>query len=274
MRQFNRVYKLEIGNKYQSIKIDNLAVSFSIEKTITSEPNAAKIEIYNLNKNNRNLLADGIFKFVRLEAGYNEAGLIYEGEIATAYTVRNDLDFISVLECGDGQSDYTKAQVYTTLKSGVKDSEIVNLCLKNMSSKGGAIDLPKDRALPRCKVLAGDVKDYITQVARNNDADWHILDGRVNVLPRDKILNNNEGFILSENTGLIGAPQKTDDGLKLQCLLNPRLNIGSLVRVESIMQEYSGDYKIVKITHNGDFTGDMWQSEIIATGGKFIKVQR
>lgn len=274
MRQFNRVYRLEIGNSTQSIVIDNLQISFSIEKTITDEPNTCKIEIYNLTASNRNLLANKVFNKVSLSAGYNEPRLIFTGEINSAHTTRQDLDFISVIECGDGQTDYTKSKIYATLKAGVKDSDIVNLCLKNMTSRQGAVDLPKDKALPRCKVLAGDVKEYLKHVALNNDADYHVLDGRLNVLPKNKVFDYSSGFELSQETGLIGAPEKTDDGLKIKCLLNPNLNIGSLVRVKSIMSEYDGDYKIQKLTHNGDFLGDTWESEIIATGGKYQKIDK
>ena len=149
------------------------------------------------------------------------------------------------------------------------------MCLKAMSSsKQGVVDLPKKKALPRCKVLSGDIKDYLKHVAKNNDANWHILDGNLNILPKNKILNDSEGFVLSEQTGLINSPEKTDDGLRVTCLLNPKLNIGSLVRIQSILSEYDGDYKITQLTHSGDFLNDTWQTELIAINGKFHKVEK
>ena len=147
MRQYGRRYRLEIGNRAQSIVIDNLAISFNIEKTISEEPNTSKIEIYNLNANNRNQIANKIFNQVKLFAGYDEPRLIFAGQITQAYTSRNDLDFITHIECGDGQNDYSKSRLYTTLKAGVKDSDVVNMCVKAMSSsKQGVVDLPKDKA--------------------------------------------------------------------------------------------------------------------------------
>ncbi|WP_169753524.1 phage protein [Campylobacter mucosalis] len=275
MKQFGRSYTLEIGNKTKSVIIENLQISFSIEKTITDEPNNAKIEIYNLNVNNRNALTKKEFNKVTLKVGYGDDNrLIFAGDINKAYTTRQDLDFITTLECGDGQSDYTNAKIYTSLKAGVKDSDIVNMCLKEMSSKKGGVELPKDKALPRCKVLAGNIRDYLKKVANNNNADWHILDGNLNILPKDKVLSLNEGFVLEQTTGLINTPEITDEGVKLTCLLNPKINIGSLVRVKSILSEYDGDYKVQKLTHNGDFLGDTWQTEIIATNGKYEKINR
>jgi hypothetical protein len=275
VRQYGRRYRLEVGNGTQSIVIDNLAISFNIEKTISEEPNTSKIEIYNLNADNRNQIANKIFNQVKLFAGYDDPRLIFAGQITQAYTIRDDLDFITHIESGDGQADYSRGRVYTTLKAGVKDSDVVNICVKAMgSSKQGVIDLPRDKALPRCKVLSGDIKEYLKHVAKNNDANWHILDGNLNILPKNKVLNNSEGFILSEQTGLIGSPEKTDDGLKITCLLNPVLNIGGLIRVKSILSEYDGDYKITQLTHNGDFLNDTWQTELIAINGKFHKVKK
>lgn len=275
MKQFGRSYTLEIGSKTKSVIIENLQISFSIEKTITDEPNNAKIEIYNLNADNRNALTKKEFNKAILKVGYGDDNrLIFAGDINKAYTTRQDLDFITTLECGDGQSDYTKAKIYASLRAGAKDSDIVNICLKEMSSKKGGIELPKDRALPRCKVLAGNIRDYLKKVASNNNADWHILDGNLNILPKNKVLNLNESFVLDQASGLINTPEITDDGVKLTCLLNPKINIGSLVRVRSILNEYDGDYKVQKLTHNGDFLGDTWQTEIIATNGNYEKISK
>jgi len=67
--------------------------------------------------------------------------------LSIAFIKRNDLDFITHIECGDGQNDYSKSRLYTTLKAGVKDSDVVNMCVKAMSSsKQGVVDLPKDKA--------------------------------------------------------------------------------------------------------------------------------
>jgi hypothetical protein len=57
VRQFGRVLAVKIGNRKESIAINNLRVTFSIKKTLTSEPNTGEISVYNLNDNNRNLIS-------------------------------------------------------------------------------------------------------------------------------------------------------------------------------------------------------------------------
>ncbi|MCO6549017.1 MAG: hypothetical protein J6583_14780, partial [Gilliamella sp.] len=66
MRQFGRILELKIGNRKESIVINNLRVAFSIKKTLTSEPNTAEISVYNLNDSNRNLITSKQYNFLEL----------------------------------------------------------------------------------------------------------------------------------------------------------------------------------------------------------------
>lgn len=73
---------------------------------------------------------------------------------------------------------------------------------------------------------------------------------------------------------MIGSPEQTDDGLELSCLLNPALQIGGLVEVQSIIEHFNGEYKIIKLAHSGDGLGGDWLSKMTVVGGKFQKVEQ
>ncbi|MCT8349741.1 hypothetical protein LGZ99_21700 [Photorhabdus temperata] len=272
MRQFGRQIKLTIGNTKESIEITNLRVTFEVSKTITSEPNPATIRVYNLNQSHRNLITSKTYNKASLAVGYDELRVIYTGDIIEAITVHDDLDFIIELTCGDGYEAYTGALVNKTLKAGATDADILSVATKSMKVDKGVVDLPKDRQLPRGKVLTGNARDIMHKIARNNGANWSVQDGNMIVLPKNKVLTDNEGFVLSQETGMIGSPEKTDDGLQITCLCNPALRIGSLVRIKSIIPEYNGDYKITELEHTGDFMSDDWHTLITCTGGKYQKV--
>ncbi|MDE1487649.1 hypothetical protein KKI90_15155 [Xenorhabdus bovienii] len=274
MRQFGRQIKLNIGNTKESIEITNLRIAFDISKTITSEPNPATIQIYNLNQSHRNLITSKTYDRVSLAVGYEELRVIYMGDIIEAITLRDGLDFVIQLTCGDGYEAYTSALVNKTLAAGATDTSILAEAAKSMKVGGGVVDLPKDRVLPRGKVLTGNARDIMHKIARNNGADWSVQDGNITVLPKSKVLADNEGFVLSQETGMIDSPEKTDDGLSLSCLLNPFMRIGGLVRVQSIISEYNGDYKITELEHSGDFMSDDWTTKITCIGGKYQKVEK
>lgn len=274
VRQFGRQLKLVIGSDKESLEITNLRVIFEVKKTLTPEPNPAVIRIYNLNASHRNLLTSKEFNRASLSVGYEELRQIYAGDIVEANTLRDGEDFISELICGDGFKAYTSSMVNKTLSAGKSDAEILKENTQSMGIETGVVDLPKDRQLPRGKVMFGDPRELLHKIAKNNDAQWSIQDGQMTVLPKDKVLADNEGFVLSQETGMVGSPEKTDDGLSLTCLCNPSLRIGGLVRVQSIMSEYNGDYKITELSHEGDFLGDDWYSQITCIGGRFKKVEK
>ncbi len=274
MKQFGRRWKLDISNDQETLSIEQLRVAFEIDKTINEKPNPAKIQVWNLNRDHLNQLLSGAFQKVALSVGYGELRQIYSGDITKTRVLRQGLDFVLTLECADGHQAYTKSRATTTLKAGATDEQIVQELQKTMPKvQTGAIEIPNQRKLPRGRVLNGNSRDILTRIARNNDANWSIQDGALVFLPKDKVLSD-DAVLLSQDTGMINAPEQTDEGLELTCLLNPALQIGGLVQVESILEYFNGEYKIVKLAHSGDGIGGDWQSKLTVVGGKFQKVEK
>lgn len=273
MRQFGRVLELKIGNRKESIVINNLRVTFSIKKTLTSEPNTGEISVYNLNDNNRNLITSKQYSFLELSVCYKDdvLRLIFCGDILTVENKLTDQDIITTMKCADGHRAYTEKTIIKTMEKGQKDSDFLNEAVSSFGVQRGSINLPNDRVLPRGKVMMCDTRDVMHKIAINNNADWSIQDDQLVVIPKDKALANNEGWVISRTTGMIGSPQKTDKGLEVTTLCNPQYRIGSLVRVESKLTEYNGDYKVKSIEHNGDLYGTNWHSKLVCEGGKFEK---
>nr|DAN57062.1 MAG TPA: 43 kDa tail protein [Caudoviricetes sp.] len=274
MKQFGRRWKLDISNDQETLSIEQLRVAFEIDKTINEKPNPAKIQVWNLNRDHINQLLSQDYKKVALSVGYGELRQIYAGDITKTRIQREGLDFVLTLECSDGHQAYTQSRAQTTLKAGATDKQIVEELQKTMPKvQSGAIDIPNQRKLPRGRVLNGNSRDILTKIARNNKADWSIQDGSLIFLPKDKVLSD-DAVLISQDTGMINAPEQTDEGLELTCLLNPALQIGGLVKVESIIDYFNGEYKVVKLAHSGDGIGGDWRSKITVVGGKFQKVEK
>ena len=274
MKQFGRQWKLDISNDQETLSIEQLRVAFEIDKTINEKPNPAKIQVWNLNRDHINQLLSQDYKKVALSVGYGELRQIYAGDITKTRIQREGLDFVLTLECSDGHQAYTQSRAKTTLKAGATDKQIIEELQKTMPKvQSGAIDIPNQRKLPRGRVLNGNSRDILTKIARNNKADWSIQDGSLIFLPKDKVLSD-DAVLISQDTGMINAPEQTDEGLELTCLLNPALQIGGLVKVESIIEYFNGEYKIVKLAHSGDGIGGDWHSKMTVVGGKFKKVEK
>lgn len=271
MKQFGRVIKLILGNENESIEINVLRIAFDIEKIIKSEPNDATITVYNLNDSNRDLLTSKEYDRLELFVGYvaDSPKLIFKGDIISVINEKDDLDIITTLKCADGYKAFTQSKTIRTMSAGQTDNDFVDQALKDFKTARGNIDLPNDRALPRGKVFMCDTREVMNKIAKNNNANWSIQDGELVVLPKDKALD--EGYIISSDTGMIGSPRKTDKGIEVTTLCNPEYKIGALIRIESRFKEYSGDFKIESIQHNGDILADDWFSNLVCMSGEFKK---
>ena len=105
----------------------------------------------------------------------------------------------------------------------------------------------------------------------------YIDDGTVNLIKPEDIPPG-EIVELTPASGLVETPTQTQTGISAKCLLNPRLKIGNLVKINSqdINQAEgsfdswqrplasNGQYRIIKLKHTGDTMGNAWYSEIEA----------
>lgn len=273
MKQFGRRWNLSISNNQETLDIDKLRIAFEIDKTINEKPNPAKIQIWNLNRTHINQLLSMYYKKVILSVGYGELHQIFSGDITKARIKREGMDFIMTLECAEGYQEYTQARSTITLGAGATDKQIVLEIKKTMPNLLlGAVDVPNPRNLPRGCVLNGSSRDILNRMCLNNQANWFIQDGEFVFLPRNKVIDN-DYFLISMATGMINSPEQTDDGLEVTCLLNPALQIGRLIKLESIIDYFNGEYKIVKLVHTGDGIGGDWHSKITVVGGKFEPIR-
>ena len=273
--QYGRRYRLQIGEESSGITIENLRVGFDFEKTIKEKPNEGKFTIYNLNPDNRKRILSGEYQHIRFSLGYNELKLVYQGKIVKSALKRQQMDWVLNLECADGDTDYVKAYSALTLAAGSTDQDVIHKAAESFQeTRIGTVDYSRTRPLPRAKVLFGNTRDILNQVARNTDANWSIQDGELVVLPPDRVLDN-EGVLINMQTGMIHSPEQTSDGLKLQCLINPSLKVGGLVKVNSIIDPvYNGEYKIVRVKYKGDSHTDEWKNELTVVGGQFQKAEK
>lgn len=272
MRRFGRRYQLTLGNSKESIIIEQLRITFECSKNIKPDPNPAKVNIYNLSASTRDRIASGEFKYLRFEAGYEDLGLLFMGDIINPVIKKNGADIITSIEIADGFKSVTQSVANVTVKAGSTDKDIAKSVMKGVDI--GVIDAPINKPLPRGKVLNGDSRFIMNNIAKNQNADWSVQDGKLVVLPKYKVINGGEGFIVSQETGMIGTPEKSDSGMEVVYLLEPKITIGSLIRVESIIKQYNGDYKVTDIKMSGDTHGDSWYSHITCIGGKFQNAKK
>ena len=72
-----------------------------------------------------------------------------------------------------------------------------------------------------------------------------------------------DAVLLKADSGLIGYPSFTQDGISCECFYNPRLQLGGQIKIESIVPRASGYWKITKLSHDiAAYTNGRWASRI------------
>jgi hypothetical protein len=274
---FGRKYRIIVAEKGTSgIDITGLRCVFTIEKSMSAEPNRSVIQIFNLSAATQNqVLSTG--KRVIIEAGDENSpqfGLIFDGDVIKALKRgANGIDKITELVAQDGDLflnsgfvsvSYSAGQTTQSVLSkmeGIVDDEMV---LGNVS------DGLKNTKLARGKVMFGQPKDYARMLAKTEGALFYINDRKINLVkPGD--LPDGQIVDLSPSSGLIGTPEQTETGVTATCLLNPLLNINKLVHIKNDYVQASSDegstglstgvYKLIKLTHTGDTFGNDWYTK-------------
>lgn len=292
--QYDRQCSLQVFglNNDKGIDLSNLRIKFAIKKTSNKTPNSADIRVYNLNQETAVLIRNK-FNTVKLKAGYpGNIGIIFQGTIKQVILGREtSTDTFIDIVASDGDEAFLFAYVNGTVGgngTGAKQLDQINKAIEAMKPYGvtqGYVNLDSTEQLPRGKSMYGNATNYLTNVANTTRQDWSIQNGKVQFVSLTSYLPG-EVIILKSNTGLIGTPQQTNQGVNMKCLLNPLLQIGGRVQIDnSSVQELKinleitdpkkiientppklnqdGTYFILAQEHTGDTRGQEWYTSLI-----------
>lgn len=274
-RKYLRAARLNISGK-----VFNTRIAFEIHKgeqdstKSGAQSNKSTVSIFNLSEDSRGMIereaagyglqdVRGLFNPMILEAGYqNSFSTIFIGDIVKAEIKRNGPDIETLIEAGDGEYRLMNAHLEISLgaDSEVTDSQIIDEVIKSLALGRGSISGLPTTTRNNGFSYSGPAVDLLNQIANKNNLIWSVQNGAVQIRKAGESTNQPTIF-LSEKTGLIGIPNKTSNRFKLECLLNPELEPGRLVWVEStalkgVIIEVKG------VEHVGDTHGDKWMTTI------------
>jgi len=293
--QWKRTCEVVVGRGAtgQGLAINGLRIDFTIIKTAGRVPNTALVKIYNLSPDHENQIRKE-FDEVLVNAGYEGAAvLMFRGTIRHVFRYREGNDRITEIDAADGEKDFRNAIVNFTLAAGSSTQQLLDQVVGKMVSKKGFVAL-KDKRRVRGRVVSGMARDVLDQIADDSDAAWSIQDGVLEIVPVDSTLPT-EAIVLASDTGLLGAPEINDKGIKATCLLNPRIRVGGKVwldnnavkarikkeletkpgarrvkvkkhRGELARLDPDGVYKVVKLEHEGETHGNEWSTTVYCVG--------
>lgn len=275
------------SSKTNAYELTTYQITFRIVKDNNTDPNKSSITIFNLkddtvayiNNNIKNNLA------IFLEVGYEGEQLVqvFKGTIQWISDTKDGATRRTELHCIDGGVNMMEAQTSRSYPKGTKYSTVVNDLVKDLGTPKGAIKISDDKTIPSSIALTGNTSHNLEHITKSIDHTFSIQDGAAYVMPQSERLPANSAYI-SEETGLIGSPQpfhndikpakkttkktkskkpkKPTDGVRFKCQINGTILPEKTVYLKS--KNYDGAFKVISVSHEGDYEGNNWTSNVEA----------
>lgn len=295
---YDRKCTLLVVSGDEALDLSEMRIVFETKQEDEESPNNARIRVYNLSRETVARI-QGEYTRVVLQAGYQNAsfGVIFDGTIKQFGVGKENptTTYLDIL-AADGDLAYNFSTVNKSLAAGSTPEQRIKALIEAMGPQGvteGELIIPSTGGvLPRGKVLFGLARGALRSQVQNVGATWSIQNGKVNILPLTEYLPG-EAVVLTSATGLIGRPQQTEGGIYARCLINPRIGIGGLVRIDnkSINKTFQqadfsipgaqlpynryagiqqladvtadGLYRVYVAEYNGDTRGQPWWMDLV-----------
>ncbi|MBC2659816.1 hypothetical protein H7A76_30650 [Pseudomonas sp. MSSRFD41] len=289
--QYLRQISLKIGSDTEAIDLSDLRIRFSVRRGTISTPNTADIRVYNVSAATAKKSQLKEFGRVVLQAGYaGNYGVIFDGTIKQVRRGReSQTDTYLDITAADGDSAYNWSVINMTLAAGSTAQDQLDAVVKVMGDRGvtmGEAPQLSQNRLPRGKVMFGLTRNVLDDLERTQDVSWSIQDGRVTLIPNTAYLPG-DAIVVNYQSGMVGLPEQTQNGVEVRMLLNPSVKIGRLLKIDNAsVQQYrygvalrdqapneiiknqidldaDGMYKVLMANSFGDTRGQEWYTDVI-----------
>jgi hypothetical protein len=294
----------------KGLELGTLRVVFEVHRGDLQSPNSCDIRVYNLADDTANQI-DTEFTQLALKVGYGfpdangnppPLGLIFQGSIKQVRKGREDQkNSYGAITAADGDEPYCFAVMARTLAAGATPADSIQVLIQQMARRvattptGGNSGTPVTQGyIPplvesgyiRGRVHYGFCRDEARDLAMDADCTWSIQDGKFTMIPLTAPLPG-PTVIITRDTGLVGVPEQTQNGLSMRVLMNPNIKIGQQVQlVDSDINQFrygldinsnpinstlaktttklngAGLYYVMRADHFGDTRGTAWYTDL------------
>lgn len=284
------------NNTDTQIDVSNLRCIFKTKANIDTIAQTCTLVVYNMNAATEKEVIEEGFQ-IAIYGGYQEGqyGQVYVGDIVQVFRNReNGIDYRLEIIAIAGAKEYCSNFVKCTLAAGSTPRTQITQIANSSDRKFGVGEVSDElpvQPLPRGKVLFGTPAKYLRDICIFNDANyWSGQDGNLVVKTVNQEIPEDQVLELTPTTGLVGTPAYSDDGIHIKMLLDPRVILQSMIKIDNeIIQrqaiqinadgkqnpnavdqnaifDKNGEYQVFSIEHSGDTFGDDWTTTVIAAG--------
>lgn len=253
-----------------AVEVKGLRASVSIVKAGGVSQSKADCRIFGLPLSVMNRLTilgkplvDGRNNKITVLAGDDKKGMaaIFEGIIAEAWVDgRNAPQIAFIVSAFDGILAALKPVQPVSFDGTVDASTVVAQIAQgagySFTNEGVNVQIANP-------YLWGTTIQQLQDVARAGNFNCQIATDagitRVVIWPADKA-RGGQIPLLSPETGLIGYPMRTENGIEVQTLFNPGITFGGQIRIKSALVPANGDWTVFRVAHDleSETTGGKW----------------
>lgn len=296
--QFGRFAKLLLLQDNNALDLSDLHFKFEISASDVETPNTARIRVYNVSQQTLQY-ATAVEEFygVVVQAGYESNNAqIFQGTIKQFRRGKeNNTDSFLEIFAADGDPNYNFGTLNKNVAGTIDQAQLFQEYLGGLNNKQKQQISADPQALqylqgtggilPRGKVLFGLARAYLRDQSRSTLSRWSVQNGKLTIVPLDSYLQS-EAIVINSSTGMIGVPEATDQGIMVETLLNPQIQIGKTIRLNNaditttiIKEQFfpgyndlnlvanvdtstDGLYRVIVAEHTGDTRGQEWYTHI------------
>jgi hypothetical protein len=247
-----RIVKVSVEIGVRTHTYQDLYISARGMKYANALQNECEITILNLNKQTRDYLltetspfnTNYVPKTITLEAGRQSYGTfrVYVGNVVAA-SVSQPPDIGITLKCLTG--NFQKGNIIARNQpSQVSLSQVAKQVAKDLGTY--LTFQAADKSISNFS-FAGAALKQVEHLAFSGGVNVFIDDNTLVVKDQNVPLNNIV-TVVNQNTGMVGIPELTEQGIRVVFLLDNRTVLGGTLRVSSVLNPaVNGDYVVYKL---------------------------
>ena len=278
-----------------ALDVSDLRCIFTAKYDFNAFVSIGTLVIYNLSQKTEKAIIEEGFQ-ISIQAGYEKGqyGEIFTGDIIQVIRNREDginykLEILAARSIKDFDWNFVRSSIAA---NSTPREQIKEVCEKaDTKLKSGDISPNiSQQPLPRGKIFFGKPFKYLRDIAIHNNAFFGMnakkevtMTGVNDEIPEDMVVH------LTPESGLVGTPKYTDNGIIIKMLLDARVQPRTLVKIDNsiiqgqlvtidpqmnatnkneqrnqkVMFDEDGEYMVLSVTHKGDTWGDEWTTEVV-----------
>lgn len=261
------------GNGFNTAKVSGLRVGANISKAGGVSMTSLQLRAYGLPLSMMNRLStlgkplvDGRKNTITVEAGSDDTGMsvVFIGTIFQAWAdMQGAPDGVFTVEAHTGLLDALRPLPPTSF-DGVADAATI---LSGLAQQMGyTFENSGVSAQVSHPYLSGTGRDQAYAVAEAAGINLLFDDTTMAIWPKDGS-RGGASTLLSKETGLVGYPTWTANGLVMTSLFNPSITFGGTVEVQSIITPACGNWTVFKVDHDleSETPNGKWFTRLEAT---------